>query len=95
MFEVGMQVLCLKQGTWLIYDSLTREFLGIAANAPKYNEIVTITSIGYSSDDRIYLIFQEYNNNNKFNAKWFVPLVSDNTLLTELESIFLPVEANI
>lgn len=86
MFKVGQKVVCTAIG-WALKET-GKKYTG---HTPRKDEIVTIKSI---QDN--FLILKEYEKNDvgiqRFESRFFRPLVSDKSAISELLTKFKPVE---
>jgi hypothetical protein len=83
-FKPSQKVVCIKRDVWM--SRRTKK----PSIGPKFNEVVTVAGPGHEPGC-IFIV--EYPSNGFSNPaayieKWFEPLVSDDVLEAELESIF-------
>ena len=86
-FKPGQKVVCVRPTKE--YVPQNGDNIGKKHNyGPKYNEIVTIR--GYDADDDEFVLIQEYPGYPRAMSYWeiyFEPLISDDVIARELESV--------
>jgi len=79
MFRIGMKVVCIKKGRWLVEELNEFDDMG-----PKFNEVVTIC--GIDATEGVYLRLAEYRNDGLYNSIMFRP-VQDQYTEEEIEAV--------
>lgn len=79
-FKPGQEVVCVKRDPWAVIIGMDGPMDG-----PKFNELVTVRGC-VLPDTFAFLTFEEYPENQGYNAFWFRPVMTSGQLKEALKS---------